>query len=104
MVEVRDTSVAYPAVFRSERSETSAGMTKTIQDGVSLLPLVKVGNLLDGTVVGIGIQRQIAWITTVCYDPADPHHDVPEDEAVVGSAEDVPRYRDALKYIKILEN
>lgn len=92
MVEVRHASVAYPTVFRSQRSQATARMAQPVEDGVAFLPLVEHRDLFNRPMVGFRVHGDVPGVLPVGYEPAHPHDDVPVDEAVVGAAEDVPCY------------
>ena len=64
------------------------------------LPLVVVGNLLDGPVVLVGVLGQEAGVLLVGHQEADPHYDVDHDEGVVGLRQRLIRDRNTLKINK----
>lgn len=55
-----------------------------------------VTDMLDGSVVAVGIERYVAWISTVGNNPAQPHEEVPVDETVMRTPQIVPRYWNTL--------
>lgn len=71
-------------------------MTQPGQHSLALLPLVEEWYLPDRGVVAVSVERHIARVPTVRHTPADPHQDVPVDEAVVRSADQIPGDWDTL--------
>ena len=102
MVEVRHAPIAYAAVLRPQWPQTATAVAEPGQNDVSLLPLVKVRDLLDRPVVGVGVEWDVAGIAPVRYDPANPHDRIPVDEAVVRPSQYVPRDWNALKRMRSL--
>merc|ERR1719471_511281 len=96
MIKLSNTPVTDPAVFSSERSDSSAGVTQSenIQSHLSLssvvLPLIVVSNLFDGSVIVVSVLGQEAGILLVCNQETDPHDQVDDDEDVVQSRQQVP--------------
>lgn len=77
-------------MFGAQRTQTAAAVTQTGQAEIAFFPLFKVRYLLDGAIILIGGLRYVAGIATIRYYPADPHDNVPVDEAVVRFAQNVP--------------
>lgn len=71
-------------MFSSQWSQATTAMTQTGQAEISLLPFLEIRYLLDGPIILVGVQRNVARITTICNDPTYPHQNVPINETIVG--------------------
>jgi hypothetical protein len=83
MIEVFNTSVANSAVFGPQRTYAVTSVAQTGKHQVTFLPLVKVWDLFDGSIVTIRVKCHITWISTIGHNPTEPHQQIPIDEAVV---------------------
>lgn len=96
MIEIRDAAIAYAAMFGAQWTQAAATMAQSREAEIAFLPFLKIRYLLDGSIILIGCLRYIARITAIGNDPADPHDNVPIDEAIMRFPEDVPRRWDYL--------
>lgn len=97
MIEVGHTSVADPAVFGPERTKATTGVAESLEELATFVPLGEERDLLDGAVVVVGVGLDVARVLSVGGEPTHPHNDVPVDETVVRTSEDVPSYWYTLK-------
>lgn len=116
MVKILDASVANAAVLGPQRSQAPASVAQSGQHYVPLLPFVVVRNLpekksvlnvhfflrnhlSDCSVVALGVERDATGVSSVGHDPANPHHKVPVDEAIMRSPKHIPGDWDALQIL-----
>lgn len=98
MVKVRHASIAHSTMLGPNRSQRSAGVTQSVEHGVTFFPFVKVGDLFYRSRIRIRVHRDVSGVPSVGYDPAYPHDDVPVDEAIVGTSKNIPGYWNDLKF------
>jgi hypothetical protein len=53
--------------------------------------------LSNCSMVAVGVEGDATRVPPVGHNPANPHHKVPVDEAIVGTPQHVPRDWDALR-------